>query len=158
MTTGSRRARKKRPITLLAVHHEPAFHRRLRRSLGQQREIELLGALTPDDMDPLKAVRRWRPQVLLLERQLAEGAGDSLLPAIHRHSPRTKVLLLSDQYLQEEEIQAVKLGAIGYIGGDVTLPTLSKAVHVTTAGENWVRRKTASLILDDFLRLIPASS
>jgi len=92
---------------------------------------------------------------LLLDAHFVRGNGYRLLAELRQRSPATKVILLDNRYRTIEEVKAAKVGARGYIGGEVEPATLRKAVRVTEAGEIWMRRKTMSLILDEFLRLAP---
>jgi DNA-binding NarL/FixJ family response regulator len=146
----------KKQITLLVAHHEPKIHRRLCRIFGQQKDIALMDPVKTDT-DLVRMVRRRKPQVLFLDTRFVREDGYRLVADIRQRSPNTKIIILSETYAQAQEIKAAKVGAMGYIGGEVAPAILRKAVQVTEAGETWMRRKTVSLVLDDFLRSAPLS-
>jgi DNA-binding NarL/FixJ family response regulator len=74
---------------------------------------------------------------------------------LRQRSPGTKVILLADHYTRTGEVEAARSGAIGYLGGVVKPAVLRKTVRATMAGEVWIRRKTASSMLDAFIRAAP---
>jgi DNA-binding NarL/FixJ family response regulator len=146
----------KKPITLLVAHHEPKIHRRLCRIFGRQKDIALMDPVKTDT-DLVRMVRRRKPRVLFLDTRFVRGDGYRLVADIRQRSPNTKVIMLSNTYARAQEVKAAKAGAMGYIGGEVAPAMLRKAVQVTEAGGTWMRRKTVSLVLDDFLRSAPLS-
>ena len=144
----------KKRISVLVAHQEPAYSHRLRRIFRRQKDLALLDP-AETETDLVRMIRKRRPRVLLLDAHFVRGNGYRLLAELRQRSPATKVILLDNRYRTIEEVKAAKVGARGYIGGKVEPATLRKAVRVTEAGEIWMRRKTMSLILDEFLRLAP---
>jgi DNA-binding NarL/FixJ family response regulator len=141
-------------ITVLVVHHEPTFHRRLRRIFHQQQEVRLMDPFRTGE-NLARTIHRRKPQLLFLDTHFTRGDGYRLLADLRQRSPGTKVILLAKNYTQAGEMKAAKIGARGYIGGKIKPAVFRKTVQATAAGEVWIRRKTASLILDEFVRTAP---
>jgi DNA-binding NarL/FixJ family response regulator len=146
----------KKPIRVFVAHQKPNFYRRLRRTFRLQRDLNLLDPAGRDS-DLIRIIQKKKPQVFLLGAGFLGKDSYRLVAHIRRRSPSTKVIMLSEAYSQAQEIKAATVGARGYIAGEVEPATLRKAVRVTEAGEIWMRRKTMSLLLDEFLRSSPPS-
>jgi DNA-binding NarL/FixJ family response regulator len=144
-------------ITVLVVHHEPAVSRRLRGIFRRQQEVRLLAPFRTGD-HLASAIRRRKPQLLFLDTHFTRGDGDQLMVDLRQCSPGTKVILLDTHYTRTGEVEAARSGARGYLGGVVQPEVLRKTVRATMAGEVWIRRKTASYILDEFVRAVPLPS
>lgn len=146
----------KRQIKVLVAHQKPNFYRRLRRTFRFQRDLNLLDPAGKNS-DLIRVIQKKKPQVFLLGTGFVGKDSYRLVAAIRRRSPATKVIMLSEAYSKAQEIKAAMVGARGYIAGEVEPATLRKAVRVTEAGEIWMRRKTMSLLLDEFLRSASSS-
>lgn len=144
----------KRRISVLVAHQERTFYHRLRRIFHRQKDLALLDP-AETETDLVRMIRRRRPRVLFLDTRFVRGDGYRLMADLQQRSPATKVILLDKRYRDVREVKAAMLGAPGYIGGGVAPSILLKAVRVIESGEIWMRRKTMSLILDEFLRLAP---
>lgn len=143
----------KRSISVLVAHQEKAFSRRLHRVFSRQKNFVLMDPVH-SYLDLVRAVRVQRPRVLLLDARFVQGDGPQLMADLRRRFPVTKVILLDKRYRISQEMKAAMIGARGYIGGEIAPAMLRKAVQVTEAGEIWMRGKTISRVLDEFLRLL----
>jgi DNA-binding NarL/FixJ family response regulator len=141
----------KRQIKVLVAHQKPNFYKRLRRTFQFQQDLNLLDPAGRDS-DLIRVIQKKKPAVFLLGTGFLGKDSYRLVAAIRRRSPATKVIIMSEAYSKTQEIKAATVGARGYIAGDVEPATLRKVVRVTDAGEIWMRRKTMSLLLDEFLR------
>ncbi len=92
---------------------------------------------------------------MFLDTHFTRGDGYRLMADLRQRSPGTKVILLAKSYTRAGEVKAAKIGARGYVGGVVKPEVLRKTVQAAMAGEVWIRRKTASFILDEFVRAAP---
>ncbi len=91
-------------------------------------------ATTDQPAEALRAVRRSRPDVVVLDPRLPDmEVGLALLEAIHRASPDVRVLVLG--WLDDHEQMAMDAGADGFIcksADPVTLVEAVLAVALTT--------------------------
>ncbi len=142
----------KHRITVLIAHAESSPRRWLYRVLSRQRDLQIVGPAR-SDTELIAILQKQKPHILLLDTRFMRRDGYSVVSHLRRCFPWTKVILLDKQYRNVQEVKAAQVGANGYIGGKVEPATLQKAVRMTEAGEIWMRRKTVSLILNEFSRM-----
>ena len=94
-----------------------------------------------------------RPQVLLLDSNISAVYGLSLLPLVRYQSPSTRVILMTERASRTRMIDALSLGARGYLKKALAPDVLAKAVRVVDRGEVWVPRAVVLSILQTVGRL-----
>ncbi len=138
------------PIRIFSAHNDWRDFDRLRLALQGQADLEMLG-WAEDETTLLAEVKKHLPGVLLLEMGFQTSDRNQLIQTIRDSSPLTQVLMVSDHYVQEDEILAAVEGARGFISKPFTPETLRKAVRATWGGEIWMRRATVSKILKNLM-------
>lgn len=89
-----------------------------------------------------------QPRILLLSLGLCTDAECSVLQALRRACPETRVVLLAHHSVQEERLaNALAIGARGYLEQDDVRRLLTTAVHCVDRGEAWVSRKMLGKIM-----------
>jgi len=88
-----------------------------------------------------------KPHVLLLDWEISSIHGVSILPLVRHHSPGTMVILLGERTSRRRLLDALSLGARGYLRKAVVRTLLPKAVRVVGRGDVWVPRTIVSAIL-----------
>jgi len=97
-------------------------------------------------------IKRLKPCVMLVNLDLSEDEGHALLLSLRSECPETHIVLLTDDFVQESKlIQALEIGARGYLSNDSVELYLSRAVQVVARGEAWVPRKMLGNIMDRVL-------
>jgi DNA-binding NarL/FixJ family response regulator len=97
-------------------------------------------------------IKMLRPIVILVN--LDKGADDdlTLLLSLRSECPESNIVLLADDALHEcKIIQALEIGARGYLKNETVELHLSKAVQVVGRGEAWVPRRILCNIMDRVL-------
>jgi DNA-binding NarL/FixJ family response regulator len=90
---------------------------------------------------------RLKPHVLLLDWEISVVHGVSILPLVRYQSPTTKIILLGERASRTRLLNALSLGARGYLRKAVAGNFLPKAVRVVGEGDVWVPRTIVSTIL-----------
>lgn len=91
---------------------------------------------------------RLKPRILLLSLGLCTDAECSVLHALRRECPETRVVLLAHQSVQDEWLaHALTIGARGYLERDDIRRLLIIVVHCVDRGEAWVSRKMLGKIM-----------
>jgi DNA-binding NarL/FixJ family response regulator len=121
----------------------------LRALFSQEPALEIVGEAS-DGLGALELVEKSKPDVLLLDLRLPRLHGLEVLRQIPKRS-NTKVLVLSmfsdDAYL----LEALALGANGYVVKDCSFAELAQAIRAVASGEQYLseplRRKALSASL-----------
>lgn len=123
------------------------YHERFRVAPG----LEVMGVVR-SAREAIAAVGKLNPDILALDIDLPDISGLEILPVIRWCSPTTKVIVLSGHNEEAAIVEALELGAKGYIvKGDGT--DVVKAIRVVQRGEIWARRRVLARVLDRLVGL-----
>jgi len=102
--------------------------------------------------DEVARIKRLRPDVLLVNINLGIDEECALLLSLRRACPESLIVLLTDDSVRDNQvIQALELGARGYLNYDAVQHQLANAVRVVGRGEAWVPRKMLGNIMGKIL-------
>ncbi|MDO8989424.1 MAG: DNA-binding response regulator [Sideroxyarcus sp.] len=97
-------------------------------------------------------IRRLRPAVTLVNLDMCADEDLALFLSLRSMCPASRIVLLADDAVNENKIiQALEIGAQGYLENDAVEDYLSRAVQVVGRGESWVPNKMLGSIMDRIL-------
>ena len=88
--------------------------------------------------DTVALYRKLRPDVLLLDLRMPHKGGIEAVRAIREEFPDARVLVVTSYQTEEEVLQALKAGALGYILKDLDGSMLLNAIQAVRAGKRWI--------------------
>ena len=138
-------------ITVLIADGDKASRALSMNILQPEIGISVVG-IARNGLEAIMAAGGLKPRILLLNLNLLRGKGDNLLRALRRKSPRTKTILLTRRASAIQILEALSNGALGYLTEKAVNSFLPKAVRQVEAGEAWVPRKMASMIVDRLIK------
>lgn len=94
-----------------------------------------------------------KPDVVLMDMQLADGTGVQATTEVLAVSPSSRVLVLSASDERDDVLEAVKAGAAGYLVKSASKSELSDAVRATAAGRAVFTPSLAGLVLGEYRRI-----
>ncbi|MBU0621592.1 MAG: DNA-binding response regulator [Gammaproteobacteria bacterium] len=97
-------------------------------------------------------IKRLNPVVTLVKVDMDVDEDQALFLSLRSECPEARIVLLADDAIQESRIiQALEIGARGYLKNEAVEHNLTRAVHAVGRGEAWVPRKMLGRILDRML-------
>ena len=121
-------------VTVVIADDHPAFRSGIRDALEKGGRVEVVGEAS-DGAEALKAVRRLRPDVLLLDMNMPEKSGPEVAAALQGDAEAPRILALS-AYNDSAYIHGLlDAGAAGYITKDQHPTAVRKAVLAVHRGE-----------------------
>ena len=106
-----------------------------------------------DGRTALEALRRWQPEVAILDIHMPEVSGIEATRQIHASLPAIEILILSAIDRKETIQQALDAGASGYLHKDFVLDELRCALDTVLAGKRYLSPQ-----IKDRLNTAPESS
>jgi len=97
-----------------------------------------------------------RPDVVVLDLQLPDMSGVEVTRGLRAAHPAVRVLVLSASGEQQDVLDAVKAGAVGYLLKSAARPEFLDAVRRTADGDAVFTPGLAALVLGEFRRLAAA--
>ena len=119
--------------------------------LRLEADLQVVASCATGD-ETLVAVRRHRPDVVLLDLHIRRRDGLELLRQLRREQQTARVVLLVEQLEDEEVLEALRLGVRGMLLKELALRMVVPCIHKVLAGEPWIEKRAVSRALDVLLR------
>ena len=113
-------------------------------------------ATAADGAQALRVAGPARPDVVVLDLQLPDMSGVEVTRGLRATHPAARVLVLSASAEQQDVLDAVKAGAVGYLLKSAARPEFLDAVRRTAGGDAVFTPGLAALVLGEFRRLAAA--
>ena len=133
-------------IRIVLADDHPIYRDGLARSLRDDAGIEVVGQAS-DGIEACEVVLRERPDVVLLDISMPKGGGIAALARIMQMEAPPRVAMLTASEADDDLMQAIKLGAMGYILKGVGAGELVDLVHELHAGRSYVSPGLAGRLL-----------
>lgn len=98
------------------------------------------------------AVRRHRPDVLVLDIHMPRKDGLAVLRDLQQDKLPTKVVLLAAVLEEDEVLEAMRLGVRGMVLKELAPQMVVQCVRKVHAGEQWLEKHAVSRVVDSLLR------
>jgi len=139
------------PIRIVLVDDHALVLAGLRMLIESQPGLAVVGeASTPEQA--VELVGRERPQIVLLDLDLAGRSGLDVIPDIRACSPGSRIVVLTGLRDAAAHQQAVRSGARGVVLKEMAADVLVKAIEKVHAGEAWLNRTMIADVLADLPR------
>jgi DNA-binding NarL/FixJ family response regulator len=144
-------------ITLVLADDHPIVLLGLQQLLALEPDFRVLAGCG-DGEAALAAVRRHRPDVLLLDLQMPKKDGLAVLRELRESDLATRAVILTASLGAQEVLDAVRLGARGVVLKEMAPDLLVRCIRTVAAGGRWLERGAASQALEKLLRREAAAS
>jgi DNA-binding NarL/FixJ family response regulator len=138
-------------IRLILAEDHTIVRAALRSLLQRVPHVEVIGEAA-DGNQAVMLAKELRPQLVVMDIMMPQLNGLEALVQIRRASPETKILLLSMFADEEHVLQALRLGASGYLSKDASPTELDIAIHAVARGETYLDPRVAQTILNVLVR------
>jgi two-component system, NarL family, nitrate/nitrite response regulator NarL len=108
--------------------------------------FEIVASCT-DGVEALKATRRHRPDVLIVDLRIPGLSGFDILRELSRDELPTHTVLLAGEIADRESQEAMRLNVGGVVLKDMPATSIVQCVRKVLAGEPWLERRSASRVL-----------
>ena len=142
------------PIRVMVVDDHPMWRDAVARDLAEAGYDVV--ATAADGAQALRVAGAARPDVVVLDLQLPDASGVDVTHGLRAACPAARVLVLSASGEQQDVLDAVKAGAVGYLLKSAALPEFLDAVRRTADGDPVFTPGLAALVLGEFRRLASA--
>ena len=150
-TAPEREAGQQVSITVMVVDDHPMWREGVARDLAE-RGFEVT-ATASDAASSVRIAGTVRPQVVLMDLNLAGESGVPAIARITAEAPEVRVLVLSASGEHSDVLEAVKAGASGYLVKSASAEELVDAVRRTAAGDAVFTPGLAGLVLGEYRRM-----
>lgn len=121
-------------MTVVVADTQSVARERLRDLFGSVRGIEVVSEAATGS-DAVREVRRFRPDVLVIEPRMPEFGGFAAIREVQRGLPSTAVLVFTEDVADESVFMAIGSGARGLLRKDALPEDIVRAVRSVATGE-----------------------
>jgi len=116
-----------------------------------EKDIKVVARCLDGD-EAVKAVRRYKPDILVLDIRMPRKDGLGVLRDMRKEKLPTGVVVLTAALDDEEVAEAVRLGARGLVLKELAPKLLVQCVRKVHAGELWLEKHSVSSALEKLLK------
>jgi DNA-binding NarL/FixJ family response regulator len=121
-------------IKVLVADDHPVIRAGLAKILGTQSDITIVGEAR-DGLEAINKALELKPDVILMDIFMPRCSGLEATVAIRQKLPDARLLILTISEREEDLLQALRLGAQGYLLKSAAITEVAEAVRKTAAGE-----------------------
>jgi len=138
-------------IRILLADDHPIVLDGLEALFRLESDIEVVGRCLSGD-EVLPAVRRLKPDLLLLDIRMPRMDGMTVLRTLHGERNPTRVVLLAAVFEDDQVIEALRLGVRGMVLKELAPPLLIECVRRVHAGGQWIEQQSSARALEAMVR------
>lgn len=102
----------------------------IKRMLENERDVQV-ACEAQNESETLEALRKYRPDVCILEIEVGNQHGLSFVRETKTQAPSTPILVMGHHHERDFALRAIRAGAAGYLGKNCTDQQLATAVRTT---------------------------
>jgi DNA-binding NarL/FixJ family response regulator len=140
------------PIRVMVVDDHPVWRDGIRGDL-ERSGVAVVVAEAADGGDAIERALEEMPDVVLMDLHLPTVSGVEAIRRIAESAPHVRVLVVSVSGEETEVLEAVKVGATGYLLKSATSAEIVEAVQRVAKGEPVFSSPLAGLVLSEFRRV-----
>ena len=133
-------------VTLVLADDQPIILYGLEQLFAREQDFHVLVSCATGE-EPLTAVRRHRPAVLVLGLGLPAKDGLAVLRELRAEGLRTRVVVFSSALDEEQVAEAIYLGARGVVLKDMAPKLLVQCIRKVHAGGEWIETRSVARLL-----------
>jgi DNA-binding NarL/FixJ family response regulator len=145
------------PVRVMVVDDHPVWRDGVKSDLEASGRAVVV-AEAADGGEAIERAIEVMPELVLMDLNLPTVRGVEAIRRIVEQSPHVKVLVLSASGEEADVLEAVKVGASGYLLKSATAAELADAVTRVRAGEPVFSPSLAALVLGEFRRMSAAAT
>jgi len=137
-------------IRLVLADDHPIVLDGLVQLLSAEGGFEVVAQATTGE-EALQAVRRWRPEILVLDLLMPGTDGFAVLRQMKREELPTRTVVLT-ALDNAQVLEALRLGACGIVLKDMAPRLLVQCIRAVHAGKQWVEKSVATRAVERLLK------
>ena len=138
------------PITLVIADDHPLILDAMENLFRLEKDLIVVARCLEGD-EALKAVRRYKPDILVLDIQMPAKDGLMVLREMSKEKLPTRVVVLTATLNAEGLTEALRLGVRGLVLKELAPKLLVQCIRKVYAGELWLEKRSVTSALEKLL-------
>jgi DNA-binding NarL/FixJ family response regulator len=145
----------KKKMKIVIVDDHVLFREGLASIIRQEPDIHVVG-LVGTVKEAIEVVISTQPDIVLMDYNLPDGTGVDATRAIVRSCPETKVVFMTMSEQDDDVIEAVRSGAVGYLLKNMSPMKLLASLRSVQQGESALSRTMTLMVMKELSRTSPS--
>ena len=150
------------PIRLLLADNQTIVRKGICGLLQAEPDLQVIGEASTE-LETIQLARDLRPDIILLDVQMAPSNGAELIQTLHQTVPASQVIVLTtrhnDKIVHNTAVfAAVQSGALGYLLKEATPESLIQAIHDVQNGRPYLQSEITYQFIQEIARTPPNPS
>jgi DNA-binding NarL/FixJ family response regulator len=141
-------------IRILLADDHRIVRQGIRSLIEKDPDLEVVGE-TDDGRNAIRLCEELHPAVVVMDISMPGLNGIEATRRITAQGSNIKVIALSMHSNRRFVVDMLKAGAVGYLLKECLFDDLIRAIRAVVTGQRFLTPKIASLVLDDYLTLLP---
>jgi DNA-binding NarL/FixJ family response regulator len=138
-------------VRLVVADPHPVYLLGMERLLSDEAGMQILALCSSGD-ETLQAVRRERPDVLILDIAFRDRNGLELVRELRQENFPVRVIILAGMLDDEQTIETLRLGVQGVLLKNMPTRLLVQCIHNVHAGGQWMEKQSLGHAFEKMLR------
>jgi two-component system nitrate/nitrite response regulator NarL len=135
-------------VRLVLVDRDSLARRAMRETVTAAGEF-VVAAEAAEEADAIEAIRRERPDLVLIDIGYPHLEGIALAKQLHRQLPAARMVFCSITDDEDTAVHALRVGAVGYVRKDLEYGPLARALRGALAGEAAISRQLGMRLIEE---------
>lgn len=136
-----------KPIRVLIIDDHTLFRSGIKLLLQRQDGIEVVGEAGVA-LEGVKLAKRLKPDVVLQDLHMPGTSGLEAIPLLREESPQSQIIMLTVSEDAEDLLEALRVGARGYLLKNIETDFLVESIRRAAAGESVMSPQMAGRLAD----------
>jgi DNA-binding NarL/FixJ family response regulator len=139
-------------ISVLLVDDHALMREGLRQLFALEQDIQVVDEAV-DGFEAMQKVRRWQPDVVLMDIHMPVVDGIAVTRQITREFPAVAVIILTIHCQRQQLLQAMECGARGYLLKSTSVREVTQAIRRVHAGDVYIAPNLTGELVGELQRL-----
>jgi DNA-binding NarL/FixJ family response regulator len=138
----------KQPIHIILIEDNPSYREVIGFTLADEPDLELVASYGAAEA-ALTALENEsnHPDLILLDIHLPGMSGVECIPLLRERCPNTRIIMLTQSNNEADVVQAIQLGAEGYLLKSSSIEEIIRGIQSVNAGEAFLDHGVAKFIV-----------
>lgn len=136
-----------KPIRVLIIDDHTLFRSGIKLLLERQEGFEVVGEAS-DGLEGVKRAKQLKPDVVLLDLHMPVTGGLVTIPLLRDEVPKTEIIMLTVSEDTDDLLEALRMGARGYLLKNIETEFLLDSIRRAAAGESVMSSHMAGKLAD----------
>ena len=147
----ARTASDRRQISVVIADDHPIVLAGLESLLGREADIRVVERCS-DGVEALRAVAKYKPDVLILDLRMPRADGVAVLQQLHKDRSTTRVVILAAVIDDDALLEAIRLDARGVVLKERAPQHLVDCIRAVYAGRQWYEQRAIAEAMEKLVR------